>query len=140
MKFEIDFERTYPFPPDKLWRALTEKDALGQWLMETDFKPEVGRAFKMWCRDETGGTDTYLCVLLEYDPPKRMVWSWILEGRQDLGETLVEFRVEPVDGGTRVTIVHSGDRDAATIEKFRDGWPTKLRQLESTLSGPISTS
>jgi len=135
MKFEIAFQRTYPHPPEKVWRALTEPGALGDWLMETDFSPEIGRAFHMWCDDAKGGRDTYLCRVLELEPLHRMVWSWVLDGRQDDGETIVEFRLEKVPEGTRLTVRHSGDRDPDTIERFRGGWPVKLDQLEATL-GP----
>ncbi|NKB59567.1 MAG: hypothetical protein GKS00_24875 [Alphaproteobacteria bacterium] len=134
MKFDISFERVYLHPPEKVWRALIDPTALGEWLMETDFEPKVGRNFRMWCEDGAGGTDTYHCVLLEYDPPNRMLWSWLLAGRQDAGETFVEFRIEPVAGGTKVTINHTGDRDAETIESFKGGWPYKLDLLSTVLS------
>lgn len=134
MKFEIENERVFPHPPGRVWRALTDREALGEWLMETDFKPEIGRAFTMWCDDGEGGTDTYLCNLLEYDPPHRMLWSWVLEGREALGATLVAFRVEAVADGTKVTITHSGDRDADTVENFKNGWPGKVDRLDALLS------
>ena len=135
MKFELGFERVYPQPSEKVWLALTDPVALGQWLMETDFVPEVGRTFTMWCDDGAGGTDTYSCALLEYDPPNRMLWSWVLDGSQDQGDTYVEFKVEPVASGTRLTIIHTGDRDPEIIEKFKGGWPYKLDQLGVVLSG-----
>jgi uncharacterized protein YndB with AHSA1/START domain len=134
MRFEIDFERHYAHPPEKVWRALTDKEALGQWLMETDFEPVLGRAFKMWCADGEEGTDTYLCELRAYDPPRRMVWSWVLDGRQAQGETVVEYRLEPAEGGSRLAVTHSGDRDRETIERFKGGWPLKLADLEATLA------
>jgi uncharacterized protein YndB with AHSA1/START domain len=135
MKFEIDFERTYPHPIGKVWRAITSRDALGAWLMETDFEPEPGRRFTMCCDDGEGGTDRYLCRILELEPPTRMVWSWVLDGREADGATRVEFQLEEVDGGTRLTVRHSGDRDRDTIEKFKGGWPVKLDQLGQALGG-----
>ena len=133
MKFDIEFDRTYPHAIDKVWRALTEPAALGTWLMKTDFVPKPGHSFRMWCEDEHGGTDRYLCSVLELDPPHRMAWSWVLEGMDDEGETYVEFRLRKVAEGTHLTIRHSGDRDPQTIERFKTGWPTKLRMLEDTL-------
>lgn len=133
MKFDLAFERTFPHPIEAVWRALTDRRALGTWLMETDFEPEQGRSFRMWCATEGGGTDTYLCSVVALEAPHRMVWSWVLDGRQDEGETLVEFRLQEAEDGTRLTIRHSGDRDALTIERFRGGWPVKLDQLGETL-------
>lgn len=133
MKFRLDFERTYPHPPTAVWRALTDPAALGAWLMETDFVAEPDRAFTMWCGRPDGGTDRYHCQVLALDPPRRMLWSWVLDGRQGDGETRVEFRLEPVDGGTRLTVRHSGDRDRATIDRFGGGWPVKLDDLAAVL-------
>lgn len=130
MTFDIAFERIYPYPRAKVWRAVTDRNLLGQWLMETDFVPETGRSFTMWCDDGRGGVDHYLCRLLAYEPPRRMLWSWVVEGRQSLGETRVEFALEEVPEGTRLTIRHTGDRDQETIDAFKSGWPTKLDQLE----------
>lgn len=135
MKFELEFTRVFPHSLDKVWRALTTTDALGEWLMETDFVAEQGREFRMWCEDGEGHTDIYLCKVLEIDPQKRMLWSWVLEGRERLGATTVEFRLKAEAGGTRVTVMHRGDRDEETIERFRGGWPVKLAQLGETLEG-----
>lgn len=134
MKFNISFERVYPHPPKKVWRALTELDALGHWLMETDFVPEVGRSFQMWCENADGGTDRYLGKVIDLEPPSRMTWSWVLDGRQDEGEMLIEFHVEEVPEGTRLTIRHSGEGDPAIIEAFKGGWPEKLDELTAVLS------
>ena len=35
-----------PHPPEKIWRALTEGPLIKEWLMENDFQPVVGHAFK----------------------------------------------------------------------------------------------
>lgn len=134
MKFDIVLERVYPHPLQALWRALTEPGALGEWLMETDFAPSEGRAFQMWCENRDGDTDHYLCRVIALQPMSRMVWSWTLEGREDEGETFVEFVLEEVADGTRLTIRHSGDRDRATIDAFKSGWPHKLGLLEEMLS------
>jgi uncharacterized protein YndB with AHSA1/START domain len=134
MKFEISFERVYPHPIEKVWSGLTDRSAVGEWLMETDFEPEAGRSFRMRCDRPDGGTDVFLCQVLALEPPTRMVWSWVLEGREAEGVTRVEFRLAEVQGGTRLTVVHSGDRDPATIEQFKGGWPVKLEQLAAALA------
>lgn len=133
MRFEITLERTFAHPMEAVWHALTDKAALAQWLMETDFEPEAGRAFTMWCEAQDGSTDTYHCRVLEVQPPHRMSWSWVLAGREGEGATRVEFRLAEQDRRTTLTIVHSGDRDAATVERFRGGWPVKLAALQRVL-------
>jgi len=134
MKFDVNFDKTYPNSIDEVWEALTDREALGEWLMETDFVEEVGHSFRMWCDDGDGGTDTYLCEVLELEKHKRMLWSWLLDEKQDRGETYVEFTLIPVDGGTRLTIRHRGDRDPEVVENFKNGWPTKIERLDQLLS------
>ncbi len=139
MKFDIAFDRTYPHPLEKVWHAVTDRKTLGAWLMETDFEPVAGREFQIWCDDGKGGKDRYLCRVLKIEPPVRMLWSWVLEGLQGDGETTVEFLLEEVSDGTRLTIRHRGDRDSDTIEKFKSGWPYKLEQLTTVVDQPDQT-
>lgn len=135
MKFDIAFERVYPHPVEKVWRALTAPGALGQWLMETDFVAEEGRSFQMSCQNPQGETDRYLCKVITLDPPSRMLWSWVLDGRRDEGEMMIEITLEEVPEGTHLTIRHSGDSEPGIIEAFKGGWPDKLSDLEALLAG-----
>src|SRR6516225_6113493 len=38
-------EREFPFPPEKIWRALTQPHLIEEWLMQNDFMPAVGHRF-----------------------------------------------------------------------------------------------
>lgn len=134
MKYELEFNRVFAHPLEKVWQALSTPAALGQWLMETDFVPEQGKEFRMWCEDGRGHTETYLCKVLEIDPPRHMLWSWVLDGREKEAPTTVEFHLETEAAGTRVTVIHRGDRDEHTVERFREGWRAKLKQLTEILS------
>jgi Activator of Hsp90 ATPase homolog 1-like protein len=40
-------EREMPFPPEKIWRALTQPHLIEEWLMKNDFMPVVGRHFNL---------------------------------------------------------------------------------------------
>ena len=133
MRFEIVLDRVFRQPPEKVWQALTRADLLRRWLMETDLVPEVGRAFTMSCEDGQGGTDRYLGRVLACEPPRRMLWSWALEGEAAAEPMRVEFVLEPVAEGTRLTVRHSGDRPRPVAEAFRGGWPAKLDALEEAL-------
>ena len=39
-------ERDIPFPPEKIWRALTQPHLIEEWLMKNDFKPVVEHRFQ----------------------------------------------------------------------------------------------
>ena len=35
----VVIEREMPYPPEKIWRALTQPHLIEEWLMKNDFKP-----------------------------------------------------------------------------------------------------
>jgi uncharacterized protein YndB with AHSA1/START domain len=41
-------EREMPYPPEKIWRALTQPHLIEEWLMKNDFKPLVGHSFNLY--------------------------------------------------------------------------------------------
>jgi hypothetical protein len=43
----VVIEREIPFPPEKMWRALTQPHLIEEWLMKNDFKPVVGHRFNL---------------------------------------------------------------------------------------------
>ncbi|HVC59385.1 MAG TPA: SRPBCC domain-containing protein [Acetobacteraceae bacterium] len=40
-------EREVPYPPEKIWRALTQPPLIEEWLMKNDFKPVEGHRFNL---------------------------------------------------------------------------------------------
>jgi uncharacterized protein YndB with AHSA1/START domain/uncharacterized protein YciI len=74
---------------------------------------------------------------LEIDPPRKLVQTWKAEW--DGGnETTITYRLEPIDGGTRVTLHHSGFGDrAASCEGHADGWERVLGWLNGYLSEKV---
>ena len=39
-------ERDFPYPPERIWRALTQPHLIQEWLMKTDFVQVVGHRFE----------------------------------------------------------------------------------------------
>jgi len=42
MKRDLRFEAVYDHPIERVWRAITDSQAIAQWLMKNDFEPRVG--------------------------------------------------------------------------------------------------
>ena len=59
-------EREMPFPPEKIWRALTEPHLIEEWLMKNDFKPVVDHGFKLSA--DWGAVD---CKVRTVEPGRR---------------------------------------------------------------------
>ncbi|GAA4056397.1 hypothetical protein GCM10023065_01290 [Microbacterium laevaniformans] len=73
---------------------------------------------------------------LAVDAPSHLAYTWAW--RDDDGEMpdeAVDMRLDAVDGGTRVMILHSGPwPDDAPAESYRHGWIFTLGQLEEALA------
>ncbi|MBV8357641.1 MAG: SRPBCC domain-containing protein [Deltaproteobacteria bacterium] len=136
MKLNVLLVEDFPHPMEKVWRALTDPDALRVWLMDNDFEPRAGKRFILRGRRvPPGSRGWHECEVLEIEPPCRMVWSWIInEGDTP---TRVEFRLEEIGPGTRLTLSHTGEVDPITRSRLTEGWPEKLAELDALLSRTI---
>ncbi|MCC5928868.1 MAG: SRPBCC domain-containing protein [Cyclobacteriaceae bacterium] len=45
MAKSITLTRSYPHPPEKVWKTISNSEALASWLMPNNFKLEVGHRF-----------------------------------------------------------------------------------------------
>ncbi len=61
-----------PYPPEKIWRALTQPHLIEEWLMKNDFRPVVGHRFNL--RGEWGGVLD--CEVLAIEPNKTLSYTW----------------------------------------------------------------
>lgn len=101
-------DRVYPHSREKLWRALTDAEILGRWLMPNDMRPVVGHCFTFETEPGPGFDGIVRCEVLEIDAPSLMRWSW----RGGPLDTVVSFELEDVEGGTRLVVTHRGFRGA----------------------------
>lgn len=100
----IHVDRTYPHSPAKVWRALTEPELLARWLMPNDFAPRVGHRFTLRTDPGPGFDGIVHCEVLEFEPERRMTWSW----RGGPLDTEVSFLLDEVPHGTRLRVAHTG--------------------------------
>ena len=131
MKLEILLVEDYAHPIEKVWMALTDPAALAQWLMVNDFEPRVGKRFTFRGEPSPYWRGWMDCEVLSMEPPRRMIWSWLRSESEEPNR--VEFQLEPIAGGTRLTLMHTGDTDPAVGGRYSSGWPIKLSQLRSLL-------
>lgn len=125
-------ERTFPHPPEKVWRALTESSLISEWLMNTDFAPEVGRRFQFRADPVPNWDGVIASEVLIVEPVQQLSYKWISMGL----ETVVLWTVTPVEGGTQVRMEHSGfpqDRQA-NYQGATYGWQNFLGRLDQLLS------
>src|SRR5262245_55697929 len=73
---EVALDATYPHPPERVWRALTEPQELAAWLMPNDFAPVVGHRFQFKVKPQLGWRGIVDCEVLEVDRPRTLSYSW----------------------------------------------------------------
>jgi uncharacterized protein YndB with AHSA1/START domain len=133
MKRDLKLERVYPQAPDRVWRALTDRRALSQWLMETDFEPRLGHRFTFRAKPQPGWDGVTYCEVTELDPPHRVAYTWrggSGQGRPPTLDTVVRFTLTPEGSGTRLTLEHTGFVGFKAIFvsfMMKAGWTKMLR-------------
>lgn len=100
----VDREVVYPHPPERVWRALTDPDALSRWLLPTsDFAPAPGQDFSF--QPGVHSEPQVIGEVLESDAPHRLRYTW--RAGEDQLPTIVTWTLEPAErGGTRVRLRH----------------------------------
>ncbi len=113
-------EARYPYPPERVWRALTEPTELAAWLMPNDFAAREGASFRLDARP--AHAEPFECEVLELDPPRRLRTQWIVRGQP----TTVTFELR-ADGAETVLRVEHDGLSPHEQRNFDGGWGTPAR-------------
>lgn len=129
-------ERELPYPPEKIWRALTQPQLIEEWLMKNDFKPVVGHGFNL--HGDWGGVLD--CEVLAVEPNKTLSYTWNFahdDTAYDL-TSVVTWTLIPTSTGTRLRMEQSGFRadQKQAYGGARAGWQQFLDKLEQVLARP----
>jgi uncharacterized protein YndB with AHSA1/START domain len=100
----LRFEALYPYPPEQVWVALTDSQAISEWLMPNDFAPRIGHRFTFRTKPAPGFDGVVQCEVLELDPPARLAYSWKGGGI----DTVVRYLLAAEGGNTRLVMEQSG--------------------------------
>jgi len=129
-------ERDFAFPPERLWRALTQPHLIEEWLMKNDFKPAVGHQFNL--RGEWGGVLD--CEVLAVEPNRTLSYTWN-HAHEDAAynlKSVVTFTLTATATGTHLRVEQTGfrpdQRQAFGGAKF--GWQKFLENLDQLLTRP----
>lgn len=120
----VRFERTYPHPRERVWRAVTDPAELPAWFpSQVEYEPRVGAPIRFTgdpYAADTAGT------VLAWDPPHRFAFTW--------GDGEVHLTLEDVDGGCRLVLVDVLD-DPESAAQHAAGWHMCLDQVPPLLEG-----
>ena len=130
----VAIEREFPYPPEKLWRALTQPHLIAEWLMKNDFNAVVGHRFNL--RGEWGGVLD--CEVLTVEPHKTLSYTWDFAHEDPAFnlKSVVTFTLTPTRAGTHLRMEQAGFRpeqkQASGGAKL--GWQKFLTNLDELLA------
>ena len=121
--------------PEKVFNALIAPEMTRKYwahLNVSDWK--VGSPWKH--EDSNDGTIHLVGKVIESDPPRRLVVSWVSPADKDneARHTRVTFLVEPGPNAVRLTVMHTELEPGSEMEKgISRGWPVVLSNLKTLL-------
>ena len=123
----VIIERDIAFPPEKIWRALTQPNLIAEWLMKNDFKPVVGEGFKFTA--DWGSVD---CKVRAVEPNKKLSYSWAAMGL----ESVVTWTLSATGTGTHLRMEQHGFRQdqEQAYQGAKFGWQRFFTNLEQVLA------
>jgi uncharacterized protein YndB with AHSA1/START domain len=122
----VVMEREVAFPPEKIWRALTQPHLIAEWLMKNDFLPAKDHRFTL--RGDWGSVD---CKVLTVEPHKVLSYTWDAMGL----ESIVTWTLTPTSAGTHLRLEQAGFRpdQQQAYQGAQYGWRKFLGNLEQVL-------
>jgi YD repeat-containing protein len=121
-------EREMSYPPEKIWRALTQPHLIEEWLMKNGFKPVVGHHFEL--RADWGAVG---CEVLAVEPDRTLSYTW---DAYDL-KSVVTWTLTPTSTGTHLRMEQSGflAEQQQYFQGAKGGWQRFFAKLEQVLAG-----
>jgi uncharacterized protein YndB with AHSA1/START domain len=125
-------EREFPYPPEKIWRALTQPHLIEEWLMKTDFKPVVGHAFNFRRTPRPDVNIVVDCQVLVIEPNRKLSYTW---AAREL-ESVVTWTLTPTRTGTHLRMEQLGFRpdQKQAYGGAKGGWRQFFGALEQVLA------
>ncbi|MGD0192517.1 MAG: SRPBCC domain-containing protein [Rhizomicrobium sp.] len=137
MPRKIRFEAVYPFPPEEVWIALTDSEAIAEWLMPNDFRPALGHRFQFQTKPRPGFDGVVNCEVTVLEPPTRLAYRWMGGGL----ETIVSFELSASGSGTKLVMEQSGFaglRGMMVSTILKSGWKRIIEVRLAAAAGRVN--
>ena len=119
----VERETLVEASPKEVWEALTDEDRLEEWMApEVELDPVEGGEIAV-----TDGEERRTGTVETVEEEERFAFTWTRPGE---GESFVEFTIEALPGGTRVTVVETPI--GPTASAF-GGWGARFGRLRHAM-------
>lgn len=137
MQTQIEHTVFYAHSAQDVWDYLTRPELIEQWLMRSDFKPEVGHRFMFWTKPlpQFSFDGNIYCEVLEVVPFKKLSYTWRGGASKDEInlDSVVVWTLTEKEGGTELHLVHSGfntDVNPGMFMAMNEGWLRNMRRID----------
>jgi uncharacterized protein YndB with AHSA1/START domain len=132
--------RTYPATVERVFKAWTDANQLGQWFAPSDdyttqarVDLRVNHVYSIAITHKGGNVHKIVGTYRLIEPPRKLVYTWRWEGGP-ASDTLVTVDFTPEGNATLVTITHEQFLSVEDRDKHNEGWNGCLNRLQHTLS------
>ena len=141
----VQLHRVLRAPPERVYRAFLEADAMAKWLPPYGFTckvhqldARVGGAHRMSFRNfSTGHGHSFGGEYLELVPNEKLRYTDRFDDPNLPGTLEVTVSLRPVLCGTELSVVQSGIPEAIPVEMCYLGWQESLAQLAQLVEPAI---
>lgn len=141
----VNLHRILRAPPERVYRAFLEADALAKWLPPYGFTCQVhqidarvGGTFKMSFRNfGTGNGHSFGGEYLELVPSEKIRYTDRFDDPNLPGQMTTTVSLRQVSCGTEVTVVQEGVPEVIPVEMCYLGWQESLVQLAKLVEPEI---
>ena len=127
MRNKIKLTIEYNFPVSIVWKAITDKNAVSQWLMPCDLEPIVGHEFQFKTKSNLFFNGIIDCKVVEVITNELFSFNW---NGGSLKNTIVIFRLEELNDKTILHFEHNGFDglfNKIIVRKIlSNGWKSKI--------------
>lgn len=141
----VKLHRVLTAPPDKIYRAFLDADAMVKWLPPYGFTckvhhldPKVGGTYKMsFTNFSTGHSHSFGGKYLELVPNELIRHTDIFDDPNLSGEMQTTVSIKSVSCGTELNIVQEGIPEMIPVEACYLGWQESLKLLAQLVEAEI---
>jgi len=124
--------------PDLVWQWLTDPDKLGQWFHKPRAALTAGAPLELFGAES--GDKLVWGTVQTARPPEYLEYTFTIKPMGD-AVSLVKWSLEPVEGGTRLSLEHSGLPQGAEafglVLALDKGWDGHIGQMRDALTQDI---
>ena len=140
---ELTVEREYAYPPEAVFKAWTQEDALRKWMgpedvsaPESQMDARVGGKLIIPMITPNGKNPIARGEILELIPDRklRFTWAWDQEDGSPGQRTVITLEFIPTEKGTKLSLHQTDFVDEETRDHHIHGWTGCCVKLEGYLA------